>query len=142
MEHFLKRPATTKQEDAVRKKVAAIGFQAFLQMAVMDNFVHGDLHPGNMIVRGTGAAETVQAVVLDAGIVIALAPSDRRNFVTLFAAVAKTDGRKAAYLMVDNAREHEWYYLFLFIIICLGVVVDDVLCGYVGMSDIFCRLVD
>ena len=34
-----------------RKALADIGIAAFLKMLFVDNFVHGDLHPGNIHVR-------------------------------------------------------------------------------------------
>ena len=35
----------------IRKQIADIGIAAFLKMLFVDNFVHGDLHPGNILVR-------------------------------------------------------------------------------------------
>ncbi|VDN52330.1 unnamed protein product [Dracunculus medinensis] len=36
---------------AIRKRVALTGIRALLKMIFVDNFVHGDLHPGNILVR-------------------------------------------------------------------------------------------
>ena len=33
------------------KEVSDKGLDAFLKMLILDNFVHADLHPGNMMVR-------------------------------------------------------------------------------------------
>jgi len=35
----------------LRSAVAATGMQCLLKMLVFDNFVHADLHPGNVIIR-------------------------------------------------------------------------------------------
>lgn len=35
----------------VSKEISDKGLDAFLQMLILDNFVHADLHPGNMLVR-------------------------------------------------------------------------------------------
>lgn len=35
----------------VLKEISDKGLDAFLQMLILDNFVHADLHPGNMLVR-------------------------------------------------------------------------------------------
>ena len=39
------------QTSAVRRRVALIGARTILKMIFADNFVHGDLHPGNILVR-------------------------------------------------------------------------------------------
>ena len=42
---------TTPVESAhVRRDLAVLGFRGFLQMLLWDNFVHADLHPGNILV--------------------------------------------------------------------------------------------
>ena len=42
---------TTPAESAhVRRDLAVLGFRGFLQMLLWDNFVHADLHPGNILV--------------------------------------------------------------------------------------------
>ncbi|VDM61860.1 unnamed protein product [Angiostrongylus costaricensis] len=35
----------------VRKRIALLGARALLKMIFVDNFVHGDLHPGNILIR-------------------------------------------------------------------------------------------
>ena len=35
----------------LRKKVGMCGVQSYLKMVMLDNFVHADLHPGNVLVR-------------------------------------------------------------------------------------------
>lgn len=76
----------------------------------VDNFVHGDLHPGNILVQTGGVEEPqdrvtltdlwdtvvvstrssgppLQLVLLDGGIVAQLSEEDRRNFRAVFTAV-------------------------------------------------------
>jgi aarF domain-containing kinase len=84
---------------ALRKRVAEIGMDAFLKMALLDAFVHADLHPGNILVDSTRGPGKAQLVFLDAGLVTELSPRDRENFRALFSAVAAGDGRLAARLM-------------------------------------------
>uniref|UniRef100_A0A158P799 ABC1 domain-containing protein n=1 Tax=Angiostrongylus cantonensis TaxID=6313 RepID=A0A158P799_ANGCA len=36
---------------SVRRRIALLGARALLKMIFVDNFVHGDLHPGNILIR-------------------------------------------------------------------------------------------
>lgn len=97
----------------LRKALGRIGMQCFLEMVIVHNFIHSDLHPGNMMVRTKKPidfnhleqAELDKLVLIDAGLVTKLAPQDQVNFVALFTAVAEGDGEKAAYLMIDRSRD-------------------------------------
>lgn len=85
-----------------------------------DNFVHADLHAGNILVKyastqGTHTNPTTHnthnvskhtvphpaLVLLDAGLTVELRPFDRQNFVALFRAVIDNDGREVARLMME-----------------------------------------
>jgi aarF domain-containing kinase len=80
--------------------LADIGCHMFLKMLFEDNFVHSDLHPGNVLVRkGLSGSKLV---VLDPGLVTVLSPVERDNFISLFAAVACGDGDLGAGLMLDR----------------------------------------
>ena len=95
--------------------VALVSLQIFV-----DNFVHADLHPGNILVQGAdGLAQSPEArlqrvdvcealavavsparcplrlVLLDAGIVAELQAADLRNFRAVFMAVAMGQVRPA-----------------------------------------------
>ncbi|KAJ1373824.1 hypothetical protein KIN20_036345 [Parelaphostrongylus tenuis] len=39
------------QSPVVRRRIALLGARALLKMIFVDNFVHGDLHPGNILIR-------------------------------------------------------------------------------------------
>jgi predicted unusual protein kinase regulating ubiquinone biosynthesis (AarF/ABC1/UbiB family) len=61
---------------------------AFLKMMLVDNFVHADLHPGNILVDdGRDAGSSPQVVLLDVGLITQLSEKDRENFLKLFSAV-------------------------------------------------------
>lgn len=70
----------------------------------MDNFIHADMHPGNILVR---VAQTKPSrkrffkskphvIFLDVGMTAELSKSDRVNLLEFFKAVARRDGRTAA----------------------------------------------
>lgn len=115
-----------------RKELAGPLLRAFLKMVFQDNFVHADIHPGNVLIQTTTTAKgsskqsmfgdvfsrffqsndennngkTVKrnVVFLDAGIVTSLNENDRRNLKDLFRAVIVNDGYEAGRLMVERAR--------------------------------------
>lgn len=94
--------------------VAELGCHMFLKMLFEDNFVHSDLHPGNVLLRTNSMGPVKEfysdgkrklqreVVVLDAGLVTTLSKDERNNFVSLFAAVACGDGELGADLMIER----------------------------------------
>jgi len=88
------------------KQVAALGMDVILKMIFEDNFIHGDLHPGNMLLtRRPEDPGKFQLVLLDTGIYSELTREDRRNFLALFKAVIDDDGGAAARMMIEESRE-------------------------------------
>ncbi|KAI3648244.1 hypothetical protein MP228_006098 [Amoeboaphelidium protococcarum] len=45
------RKQLNRSVELVKKKIANVGLLAFLKMMLDDNFIHSDLHPGNIIVQ-------------------------------------------------------------------------------------------
>ena len=91
----------------IRRELAGPLLQAFLKMVFLDNFVHGDLHPGNVLVRATQEPNNRvkrSIVFLDAGIAVSLCPQDQQNLKDLFRAVILNDGKNAGRLMVERAK--------------------------------------
>lgn len=116
----------------VKRKIAQLGINMLLKMIFVDNFVHADLHPGNILVQGAdGLAQSPEArlqrvdvcealavavsparcplrlVLLDAGIVAELQAADLRNFRAVFMAVAMGQGQRVAELILHHARASE-----------------------------------
>lgn len=94
---------------ARRKAVAHVVLESYLRMVFLDNFAHGDLHPGNLLFDAAPAPEHRRGagvIAIDAGIVTRLDPVDLRNFVELFHAVATGDGYKAGELIVSRSKEY------------------------------------
>ncbi len=102
-------------------ELAELGCNMFHKMLFHDNFVHSDLHPGNVLVRDyVPAADAVrgtlsppsdnqrkQIVVLDTGLVTSLSPKERENFLALFGAVAAGDGELGARLMIERSKHNK-----------------------------------
>jgi len=90
-----------------RRALAGTFVRSALKMVFTDNFVHSDLHPGNVFVREekTKLNETKYTITfVDAGIATSLQPNDRQNLRDLFKAVVLNDGYTAGALMVERAR--------------------------------------
>jgi aarF domain-containing kinase len=84
-----------------RKKIARLGLRSFLKMLLKDNLIHGDLHPGNIMVQKDNIT------FIDAGLAIELEDQDRKNFMDLFRAVSKGQGREAGRLILERSSENE-----------------------------------
>ncbi|KAM6291352.1 putative aarF domain-containing protein kinase 2 isoform 2-T2 [Porphyrio hochstetteri] len=126
--HYLHAEIATE----LRQRLAKMGMDMLLKMVFVDNFVHADLHPGNILVQGTAHASTsckeqtaivdlcdtlvveVQPplrglclVLLDAGIVAELQSADMQNFRAVFTAVVQGQGERVAELILHHARANQ-----------------------------------
>jgi len=92
--------------DEVRERVAKVCMDMFMKMLFADNFIHGDLHPGNIHFRfekdPRSGLQEVELVIFDAGLAINLSRQDRSNFVEVFHAIATRNGSRAGHLMLDR----------------------------------------
>lgn len=90
--------------DRLKSALAHIGTHALLKMLLVDNFVHADMHPGNILVRESKSKRPNKGffksrphvVFLDVGMTAELSKGDRVNLIDFFKAVALRDGRTAA----------------------------------------------
>ena len=94
----------------LRKKVALCGVQSYLKMLMVDNFIHADLHPGNVLVRmedtdwiariqryliiGQTGARVPHIVFLDAGLAAKFDTRIYSNVQGFFESIIKFDGPK------------------------------------------------
>ncbi|XP_010133344.1 PREDICTED: uncharacterized aarF domain-containing protein kinase 2, partial [Buceros rhinoceros silvestris] len=126
--HYLHAEIATE----LRQRLAKMGMDMLLKMIFVDNFVHADLHPGNILVQGTAHVSTsckeqtaivdlcdtlvveVQPslrrlclVLLDAGIVAELQSADMQNFRAVFTAVVQGQGERVAELILHHARANQ-----------------------------------
>lgn len=93
----------------------------YLKMLLKDNFVHADLHPGNILVRleapapGTLRARVGHAlgwelrlprlVLLDVGMIAKLTDEDQRNLVGFFKYLTSMDGAGLADAILSFSEE-------------------------------------
>ncbi|KAI9444843.1 ABC1 family-domain-containing protein [Lactarius indigo] len=113
-------------------QLAELGLDAFLNMLLLDNFVHSDLHPGNIMVKFSRSTTSLVLKTLwaslDSNVVVSdltslssspvawrdklqslhdegyLPELNRQNFLDLFRAVAEFDGYRTGQLMVERCR--------------------------------------
>ena len=85
-----------------RGKLAEIGIRSLLKMMLVDNFIHADLHPGNLLVRinerqGVMRVDSApQLIVLDVGMTTELKKDDSMNVLSFFQAITQQDGDSLA----------------------------------------------
>lgn len=116
----------------IKQRIAAMGVDMLLKMVFVDNFVHADLHPGNILVQGAQEFTSKQAerttlvdmcdtlivnvhpsrcplrlVLLDAGMVAELQERDLENFRSVFTAVVLGQGETVAELILHHARANQ-----------------------------------
>ena len=87
------------------KHIADVGSRAFFEMVLVHNFVHADLHPGNILVqrwpshradhdsnKDTNDTRPTfrRLVFLDAGLTTSLSQLGRQNFIDLFSCAMQT----------------------------------------------------
>uniref|UniRef100_A0A8C6Y9D5 AarF domain containing kinase 2 n=1 Tax=Naja naja TaxID=35670 RepID=A0A8C6Y9D5_NAJNA len=120
----------TKRE--LRQKIAKMGMDMLLKMVFVDNFVHADLHPGNILVQGAEhfgdhpeegtvivdlldtlivefqpSPSPLRLVLLDAGIVAELQTTDLENFRAVFTCIVLGQGEKVAELILHHSRANQ-----------------------------------
>ncbi|KAL9236468.1 hypothetical protein vseg_011136 [Gypsophila vaccaria] len=88
----------------IKAALADIGTHALLKMLLVDNFIHADMHPGNILVRvGRPKSQRKRllkskphVVFLDVGMTAELSKGDQVNLLEFFKAIATRDGRTVA----------------------------------------------
>lgn len=89
----------------IKSSLAHIGTHALLKMLLVDNFIHADMHPGNILVRmakrkSPPAVQLFKSkphvVFLDVGMTTELSKRERECLLEFFKAVALQDGRGVA----------------------------------------------
>ena len=105
MKDFVSRCKESQRSPSmrIRARLAKIGVDAVCKMIFHDNLLHGDLHPGNILVTDDGQTTGRPRVCfLDAGIVVELQPHQHRHFVDVLGAFMHHDGARAGRLMLQR----------------------------------------
>jgi len=101
------KPVLNFTQSPERKLLARAGLEAVLKMIFVDNLVHADLHPGNILAvthSGGDEATPPSLAFLDAGIVKRISPRTFRTVVGVLGAMVHYDGRLAGELIIEHAR--------------------------------------
>jgi len=81
-----------------RTRVCNEGVDAVIKMIFIDNFVHGDLHPGNIFVT-----PDEQLAFLDAGIAVRYSEVEHEHLIDVLTAFIQYDGYLGGQLMADRS---------------------------------------
>mmetsp|Transcript_17189 Transcript_17189/g.31198 ORF Transcript_17189/g.31198 Transcript_17189/m.31198 type:complete len:549 (+) Transcript_17189:82-1728(+) len=92
----------TEAETLYRLKLSKIGMDAVFSMVFMNNFVHADLHPGNLLVTKAPGEDRPQIAILDAGMAVELDRSNHSKMIDICLAFFRSEGYKAGKLMCDG----------------------------------------
>jgi ubiquinone biosynthesis protein len=84
--------------DKIHRDAVIAGLNGLYKMLFVAGLVHGDLHPGNILVGADG-----RVVVLDFGFSTVMSPLERRGFAEFFLSIALGDGETAARILLQTA---------------------------------------
>ncbi|XP_072749446.1 uncharacterized aarF domain-containing protein kinase 2 [Anoplolepis gracilipes] len=105
---------------ALQKKLARIGITTIFKMIFNDNFIHCDLHPGNILVEkavvpkaglfnifrrviNPDYVDGPRLIILDCGLVVSLNDRCRRNLRDVFYSVLMGNGEMAAQYILEHS---------------------------------------
>jgi aarF domain-containing kinase len=105
-------PPSDPAEMPLKSQICSIGVNLFFKMVLNDNYVHGDMHPGNVLVMAepdrlrtpVGRAlnsfvpwkPVTRVVMLDAGMAFSLSDVEQKSVMNFFQACTQVDGEAAA----------------------------------------------
>uniref|UniRef100_A0A7S0RBD2 ABC1 atypical kinase-like domain-containing protein n=1 Tax=Chlamydomonas leiostraca TaxID=1034604 RepID=A0A7S0RBD2_9CHLO len=105
-----------------RNALAEAGLHCYLQMLLRDNFIHADMHPGNILVKevdtaglrswGGWLARSLrvqfppQLILLDVGMIAELSDVDRTNLLDFFRSLTRQDGQRLGRAILNMSERH------------------------------------
>eukprot|EP00898_Chlorokybus_atmophyticus_P003011 jgi/Chlat1/3710/Chrsp251S03863 len=94
-------------EHPICEQLALLGVSTLLKMLLVDNFLHADLHPGNILVRTEVRRKKLRPhlVLLDVGLTAELSSKERDLLLQFFTSVASKDGRNVALTTLQFSRK-------------------------------------
>ena len=95
--HIIAKYVNEEPPSYIKSRLAQLGTKLVLKMLLVDNFFHGDLHPGNTLVRLNG--ELPQIVLLDVGMIIELSQRNRSILSELFK--VRFTSEKCYFVIID-----------------------------------------
>lgn len=105
---FTQAAASMNISQRIRERLADIGIETVFKMVFADNFVHGDLHPGNLLVQNAADDSGLppKLVVLDCGIAASLHGADLNKMLGVFNAIIQGNAEEVGELFLRHTREH------------------------------------
>ncbi|CAB9514328.1 ABC1 family protein C21C3.03, mitochondrial [Seminavis robusta] len=88
-----------KDNQELLSEMCFAAIESVCNMIFLHNFMHGDLHPGNVFID----PKRKKIVLFDVGIVTAYSDDDYENLVDILAALIRRQGRMAGRLMIDSS---------------------------------------
>jgi len=79
-------------------RMCSAGIAAVCKMIFVDNFLHGDIHPGNVLV-----GHDKRLIFLDVGIVMEFSEADHDAIVNVLSSFIRADGRAAGRFLISDS---------------------------------------
>ena len=98
-EPILKFAKANRDNQEALSKLCFDGIEAVCQMIFLDNFMHGDLHPGNVYI----SSDCSKLILFDVGIVAEYTDADHGAIVDILSSFIRKEGRQAGLFMINDS---------------------------------------
>eukprot|EP00814_Leptocylindrus_danicus_P001258 CAMPEP_0116042344 /NCGR_PEP_ID=MMETSP0321-20121206/25625_1 /TAXON_ID=163516 /ORGANISM="Leptocylindrus danicus var. danicus, Strain B650" /LENGTH=533 /DNA_ID=CAMNT_0003522785 /DNA_START=203 /DNA_END=1802 /DNA_ORIENTATION=+ len=90
-----------KHDEKMLKSMCDAGIKTMCKMIFDHNFIHGDLHPGNILI----SEKDHKFIFLDAGIALEYSEADHDLIVNILMSFIRMDGERAGRLMIADSND-------------------------------------